>query len=62
MKKLLLVLAIGAFAACGDASEGEATNGTSTVDSAAMAPAPAPDTTTLSTDTSAAAATTDSAK
>ena len=54
MKKLLLVLAIGAFAACGDASEGDATTGdttsTSTVDSNAMA---VPDTTSTLSDTSA---------
>ena len=53
MKKLLLVLAIGAFAACGEATEtdeiGSDTTSTSTVDSTVMA---APDTTNIMTDTS----------
>jgi len=54
MKKLLLVLAIGAFAACNDGggSEEKAADSTATtVDSAAMAPAPV-DTTKMA-DTSA---------
>lgn len=60
MKKLLLVLAIGAFVACNDnATESEATtdsSATSTVDTNTMVtPAPdstvvAPDTTSLKTD------------
>ena len=53
MKKLLLVLAIGAFAACGDSTTEESTTtdtiGTSTVDSTTLAPAP--DTTVVVTDT-----------
>jgi len=50
MKKLLLVLAIGAFAACGDGAQTESTesDATSTADSATLYP----DTTTTMTDTS----------
>ena len=51
MKKLLLVLAIGAFAACGDANNTEdtSTDAPSTVDSTTMAP----DTTSTMSDTTA---------
>lgn len=54
MKKLLLVLAIGAFAACGDSStESDATvdsaSSMSTVDSTTVTP----DTTSMTTDTTA---------
>ena len=55
MKKLLLVLAIGAFAACGDSTEETTittdTVTTSTVDTNTTV-APIPDTTGASTDTS----------
>lgn len=46
MKKLLLVLAIGAFAACNDAGTGEAEKKDTTVNAA-----PAPDSTTAPVDT-----------
>jgi hypothetical protein len=56
MKKLLLVLAIGAFAACGDTSTEDSTTTdtvtTSTVDTNTTI-APIPDTTGALTDTSA---------
>lgn len=57
MKKLLLILAIGAFVACNDNGADEGTNADTTV----VAPAPdtatvvVPDTTTVTTDTSATA-------
>jgi hypothetical protein len=55
MKKLLLVLAIGAFAACGDNSTDDTTTTdtvtTSTVDTNTTV-APIPDTTAVSSDTS----------
>jgi hypothetical protein len=54
MKKLLLVLAIGAFAACGESSTEESTTTdtvtTSTVDTNTTV-APVPDTTAVKTDT-----------
>ena len=53
MKKLLLVLAIGAFAACGESSTEESTTTdtvpTSTVDTNTVAPVP--DTTAVKADT-----------
>lgn len=62
MKKLLVILAIGAFAACNNASE---TPAESTVDSpkveAPAAPA-APDTTAVKPDSTAAAAPADTTK
>ena len=57
MKKLLLILAIGAFVACNDDGADEGTNAdTSTIvtpDTATVTPAP--DTTTVTPDTSATA-------
>ena len=54
MKKLLLVLAIGAFAACGDSTTEDSTTTdtvtTSTVDTNTTV-APLPDTTVVTTDT-----------
>ncbi len=49
MKKLLLVLAIGAFVACNNNAEGTEVK----ADSPAVAPAPAPDTTATPVDTTA---------
>ena len=57
MKKLLLILAIGAFVACNDNGSEEGTGGDTTLtpapDTATVTPAP--DTTTIRTDTSATA-------
>jgi len=47
MKKLLLVLAIGAFVACNNNAEGTEVK----ADSPAVAPAPAPDTVVVKPDT-----------
>ncbi|MGN6491733.1 MAG: hypothetical protein ACTHLE_07025 [Agriterribacter sp.] len=60
MKKLLVILAIGAFAACNNATE---STETPAVDTTTVTPAPeaapvTPDTTAAKTDTTAAADTT----